>query len=241
MSRTLNLLSAGAAQGLVTALTQRLGQELAVTVSGRFGAVGAMREAFEAGESCDVFISTHAMVLDMASGGALQIETLAPLGHVETGVAVRCGPSGSKESDKFPHPDVSSAQALARALQACDALYFPDPQRATAGIHFAKVLRLLGLEDSLRSRFHTFPNGATAMREMAASDSARPLGCTQKTEILFTPGVEWVGPLPKGFELATVYTAAVSSQARDRSLAHEFVALLAGSQAASVRKATGFV
>ena len=51
------------------------------------------------------------------------------------------------------------------------------------------------------------------MRALAASRSARPIGCTQATEILSTPGVTVAGALPAGFELATTYTAAVAANA----------------------------
>ena len=52
------------------------------------------------------------------------------------------------------------------------------------------------------------------MREMAACGEPGVVGCTQVTEILDTPGVRWVGALPRGYELATVYTAAVCAQAQ---------------------------
>ena len=40
------------------------------------------------------------------------------------------------------------------------------------------------------------------MREMAASDEGNAIGCTQITEIKYTPGVALVGPLPVEFELS---------------------------------------
>jgi len=229
--RNLNLLCAGAAQGLVRALAPRLLDELGATVSGRFGAVGAMKEAFDAGEPCDLIVLTQAMIGEMAQQGLVEPATLAPLGRVRTGVAVRGG---------TPHPDVTTPEALARALGAADALYFPDPQRATAGIHFERVLRELGLLQALGPRLRTFPNGATAMRELAAAASAAPIGCTQVSEILYTPGVELVAPLPARFELATVYTAAVSARAGNAGLAARVVAVLAGAQAAALREGSGF-
>ena len=163
--------------------------------------------------------------------GRSRTRTPAPLGRVRTGVAVRAG---------TPHPDVTTPEALARALEAADAIYFPDPQRATAGIHFERVLRELGLLERLGPRLRTFPNGATAMRELAAAGSAAPIGCTQITEILYTPGVELVAPLPLRFELATVYTAAVSARTADVQTAERFVALLAGAESAGLRAQSGF-
>ena len=89
----------------------------------------------------------------------------------------------------------------------------PDTKASTAGIHVAKVLAQLGIADEVATRLKIYPNGATAMRELAASDAERPIGCTQSTEIIATKGVELSGSLPKGCELATMYTAGVTTSA----------------------------
>ena len=137
----------------------------------------------------------------------MQRDTIAPLGRVATGVAVRAGE---------PLPDIADGAALARALRAATGILFPDPARATAGIHFANVLKRLGVYAEVEARLATFPNGATAMRELA--QAARPglLGCTQITEIKYTPGVTLVGPLPGDYALSTVYSVAVCTRARSR-------------------------
>jgi molybdate transport system substrate-binding protein len=158
-------------------------------------------------------------------------DSITPLGVVKTGVAVRAGDAP---------PDIASGAALRSALLAASGVYFPDPEKATAGIHFMKVLKSLGVDGALRERLRTFPNGATAMGAMAASGDAGAIGCTQVTEILFTSGVRLVGLLPKEFELATVYTAAVCTKAREPQAAREFVALLASDEAAPVRADCGF-
>ncbi|EHR71250.1 ABC-type molybdate transport system, periplasmic component [Burkholderiales bacterium JOSHI_001] len=228
---TLNLLSAGAARGLVLALQAQFSAATGATLNVSFGAVGAMREALLGGAPCDVIILTDALIDALAQEGRADATSRAALGRVRTGVAVRAG---------CPHPDVATAAGLKAALQGADALYFPDPAKATAGIHFAHVMRELGVHDALAPHFHAHPNGATAMRELAASTSPQPIGCTQVTEILYTPGVELVGLLPTEFELATVYTAAVTPQAADAALAAQFIALLAGDSALALRRAGGF-
>ena len=45
-------------------------------------------------------------------------------------------------------------------------MYLPDPERSTAGVHFVKVLRDLGIHDAVAARLRAFPNGAMAMREL---------------------------------------------------------------------------
>ena len=231
MTATLHLLCAGAAQGLVKALQPRLLADAGAAIAGRFGAVGAMQEALLAGEPCDVFVSTDKMIGDLVEAGRLRRESRAPLGRVFTGIAVRAAAR---------HPDVAAPESLKAALLAADAIYCPDALRSTAGIHFAGVMRELGLFDTLEPRFRTYPNGATAMREMAANAAPNLIGCTQVTEILYTDGVELVARLPARFALATTYTAAVSTGAADPALAAKFVAMLAGADTRALRQAGGF-
>jgi len=229
--KTLKLLSGGAAQGLVAQLRDRAAKEIGCAIEGTFGAVGAMRDKLLTGEACDVIILTQALVDQLAADGHLAGKSQRALGVVKTGIAVKAGASV---------PQVADASSLKAALLAARGVYFPDPVKATAGIHFMKVLTALGIAEQLGERLRPFPNGATAMREMAQSAETGLIGCTQVTEILYTPGVQLVALLPPEFELATVYTAAVCTRAQEPLAAAEFVRMLAGSEAAELRKAGGF-
>jgi len=229
--KTLKLLSGGAAQGLVAQLQGRAAREIGCEIEGTFGAVGAMRDKLLAGEPCDVVILTQALVDQLAADGRVAGTSQRAVGVVKTGVAVKAGAA---------LPPVSDAASLKAALLAARGVYFPDPVKATAGIHFMKVLNALGVATQLGGRLRPFPNGATAMREMAQSSETDLVGCTQVTEILYTPGVQLVGLLPREFELATTYTAAVCTGAQEPLAAAEFVRMLAGDEAAALRKAGGF-
>ena len=223
----LDFVSAGAAHGLVSTVARERGIE----VAGSFGAVGAQLEKFRAGAPCDIVILTHAQVTELEARGEVVADTCADLGAVATSVAVRAD---------SPPPDVATPEALRAALRAADAIYFPDPAKATAGIHFAKVLDDLGIAAEVASRLRTFPNGSTAMAEMAKA-AGSPIGCTQATEILATPGIRLVGALPKGCDLETVYTVAVSARAQRPGEARDFARDLAGERTRAARAKAGFV
>lgn len=204
MTARLAVLSAGAAQAALTGLAARLGVEL----QAEFGAVAAMRRRFLDGAACDVLVLTRPMIEELAARG--QLSSWNDLGSVRTAIAVR-------ESD--PLPDVRSADKLRAALVAAQEIYFPDPQTATAGIHFAGVLKQLGVS----GKRCTFASGAIAMREMAAARAARVIGCTQETEIRNTPGAKLVAPLPEGLELTTLYSAGIARGSAKAELARGFV------------------
>lgn len=231
MMKTLNILSGGAAQGLVGQVREAFAASHGATIEGSFGAVGMMKDKLLAGEPCDVVILTAALIQELESQGHVVAGSAAPLGVVRTGVAIKAGQ---------PLPAIDSPAALKALLRKASGIYFPDPVKATAGIHFMKVLQTLGLDQELADRLRPFPNGATAMREMAQAAGDDLVGSTQVTEILYTPGVALVGVLPKEFELATVYTAAVCSRAVDPAAATALIALLTADTSAALRESGGF-
>lgn len=230
-SAILHLLSGGAAQGLVTQLQDRFRSQHHFDIAGTFGAVGLMKDGLLAGQPCDVIILSQALISELAGSGHVQAASARALGAVKTGVAVKTGE---------PPVDVSNPAALKAALQGARGIYFPDPVKATAGIHFMRVLRELGLDAELAARLRPHPNGAAAMKAMAECGEPGLLGCTQVTEILLTPGVDLVATLPKAFELATVYTAAVCTASQQSQAAGELIALLASPETAAARLACGF-
>lgn len=209
---TLRLLAGGAAQSLVD--RARGGFD----IQGTFSAVGAMRDKLLAGEPADIVILSRVLVEQLARSGHVVASTMRDVARVATSVAVR-------EGD--PLPAIGDKAGLAAAVAAADEIHFPDPAQATAGIHFARVMREIGVWDRVEPRLKLAPNGNTAMRALAASTAARPIGCTQETEIRATPGIVLVGPLPPGCDLTTVYTAAVTSTAQAPAEAARFIARLA--------------
>lgn len=227
----LKILSGGAANGLVTAVTPAFSAESGLSLNGDFGAVGGMRDRFLGGEEVDLLILTRKIIDALAAEGLVVAETVADLGRVVTGVARRSG---------SPAEDLSTPEALRAALTGADAIYFPDPVKATAGIHFASVMDRLGITDEVKDRFRLFPNGQTAMAAMASDVEANPIGCTQITEILNTPGVDYMGDLPGDLGLATVYTAAVTTRAVHPKAARTLIAHLTAPEAAALRQRIGF-
>ena len=92
----------------------------------------------------------------------------------------------------------------------------------------------------MRSKFRVFPNGATAMGEMAKSQESGLIGCTQVTEINYTEGVDLVDVLPAEFELSTDYTLGVCTHTQNPAHAELLADLLTGDASAAVRKQGGF-
>ena len=231
MSATLALLCAGAVKGLVLAIGPGFTEDAGTAISAQFGAVGAMREALRQGAACDVLVLTEALLVELEASGEVMPGSRVAVGRVRTGIAV---------VDGAPLPTIHDAAALRATLLGASALYFPDAERSTAGAHVAHVLRRLGVDEALAPRCRMFVNGANAMRTLGESGDVQAIGCTQITEIRYTPGIVLAGPLPAAFELATTYSAAIARDAGEPALARRFIEALTGARSRDIRLAGGF-
>jgi molybdate transport system substrate-binding protein len=227
----LKVLSGGAAAAVVQGVQQQFEQETGGTVAGTYSAVGQMRDQLVQGAPCDLIILTRELIDALVASGHVVAGSARSLGLVRTGVAVRTGE---------PMPAIQTRAQLAAAFAQAKGIYFPDAQKATAGIHFMRVLKALGLDERMAPAFRQFPNGATAMREMAASREPGLIGCTQVTEINYTPGVTLVGNLPAEFELVTDYTLGVCTGAAQPQQAARLAELLCGAASSAIRRQGGF-
>jgi molybdate transport system substrate-binding protein len=227
----LTLLSGGAAHGLFKMLAQDFESKTGYGLSGTFGAVGAMREGLEAGQPADVLILTRQIIDELSLAGDVIPDSIADIGIVQTALAIRSGD---------PVIVLDGAAALVDALLAADEIHFPDPARATAGIHFSGVIDRLGLTERIADTLRLHPNGTTAMAALSHSTARRPLGCTQVTEILAEHGAKLVAPLPDGLDLTTVYTGAVCTRSVHIDAARAFVAYITSARTLPQRRECGF-
>lgn len=220
-------MSAGAAKGLLHTIAASKG----IILEGEFGAVGVIRDRLNAGAKCDVIVLTAAMIAELAAAGQVDAGTVIGLGTVHTGVAL----PASK-----PAIQIDSVESLRALCAGASKIYFPDPVRATAGIHCLKVLTALGFAESHKDRFATCPNGATATRAMADSGEENAIGITQCSEILYTQGVQYAGALPVPYAPSTVYSAAITNCAASVAGAMRLLKALSSMKSKTARVSAGF-
>jgi molybdate transport system substrate-binding protein len=225
----LDIISAGAAMGLSRSI---LGAQISINVGINFGAVRTMYDYFVTGVPCDLLLLTRTQMEELDTAGCLVEGSMVDVGHVKTGIAV-C-------KDDATNPDISNTDSLKATLLASTSLYCPDMKQSTAGLHVLGMLQKLGIWDAMKGHISEHPNGATAMRMMDSSNDPHPLGCTQVTEILYTPSVRLVGLLPKEFELSTVYTIAVPKRSTQPEAALAAVQQLCSPANQAARTAAGF-
>jgi len=230
----IRVLSGGAAAGVVKGIQEDFENTHQCKINGTFSAVGAMRDLVLQGEACDLVILSKSLVEELVSSGHVDPISVKSLGIVPTGIAI---PSKRTSSS----PKITTVDELKEAFMSAPALYFPDMQKSTAGIHFMKVMKTLGLDEELADRFKTFPNGATAMAQMALDPNTNVIGGTQTTEINICPGVNLVGLLPQALELNTDYTLGICKNSKNPDLAKILANVLVGNDSLAIRQQIGYL
>jgi molybdate transport system substrate-binding protein len=196
-----------------------------------FDGVTAIVKRVQAGETADVVMISRQGIDGFVKDGKVAASNVTVFARAGTGVAIRKG---------APKPDISSSEALKRALLSAKSISCPDPKLGGAtGIHFEKVLDRLGIRDEVRAKT-VFPNppGGAAIARIVASGEAE-IGVHLIQELLEDTGIEIVGPLPGDLQNIIVMAAAIMANAKDVPAAKALVDFLRAPAAATVIRAKG--
>jgi len=178
----------------------------------------------DAGEPFDILISGSAPVDEWIKDGKIIAETRAEIARSGIGVGVRAGAH---------KPDVSSVEAFKRALLEAKSIAY---LKVGSGIYLAGMLERLGIAEALKPKV-TRPD-SDIVSELVAKGEVE-LGMVVITQILTTPGVELVGPLPPEIQSYVTFTAGISANSKAPEAARDLIKFLIGPTAAPVIKAQG--
>jgi molybdate transport system substrate-binding protein len=135
-------------------------------------------------------------------------------------------------------PDISSADALKRALLAAKSITYSNPAGGGAsGIHFAKVLDQLGIANEMKPKTVFLPKPGPV--GVLVANGEAEIAVHQVPELIHVAGIEVVGPLPGDLQLTIVVWAAVMKSAGDAAAAKALVDFLLSPEAAQVIRAAG--
>jgi molybdate transport system substrate-binding protein len=184
----------------------------------------AFERKAEAGEPFDLIISGSGPVADWIRRGRLTAETQTVIAKSGIGVAIRAG---------APKPDISSIEDFKRALLAAKSIAY---LRVGSGLHVHPLLERLEIADAVKDRV-TRPE-TDIVSELVAKGEI-DLGIVVITQILTTPGVELVGPLPAELQSYVTFVGAVNPNAIEPAGARELLRFLRGPSAVRVIRAQG--
>jgi molybdate transport system substrate-binding protein len=212
------------ARAIATVL-EKVGPEFEKTTGHKLTVISSYSPQFvariNAGETFDVVCAPPPVLDGLIKSGKAAADSKTNLVRSAVGVAVRAG---------APKPDISSVEAFKRALlNAKSITYRPVP-----GV--PQLIERLGLKDAIATKV-TIPN-TDISTELVAKGEVE-LVVVVITQILTTPGVELVGPLPPEIQLFTAFGGAVSVNSNAPDAARDLLKFLKGPAAISVIRAQG--
>jgi molybdate transport system substrate-binding protein len=222
------VLTAGAFKQVVLALVPDFEKQTGNKVVVDNDTAGGLKKRIEGGEIFDVAVITPAVLDELASAGKIAAGTRVNLASVGIGVVVKEG---------APKPDVSTVEALKRALLDAKSVAYIDPASGgSSGIYVDKLLERLGIADQVRPKAKLKKGGYVA--ELIASGEAE-IGVHQISEIVPVKGAALAGPLPKEIQNITTYAAGLSVSPQNKEAAQALIKALSGPAAAAVLKSKG--
>ena len=184
-----------------------------------------MVRRIQAGEPFDFLVAAPGQIDGLVKEGRIISETRTNLTRSGIGMQVRAGTS---------KPDISSVEAFKRALLNAKSIgYLKEGQ---SGVYLATLLERLGIAEAIASKV-TRPD-TDIVSELVAKGEIE-LGMVVITQIITTPGVELVGPLPAEIQSYITFTAGVSTAAKAPEAARDLIKFLQGPSAPPVIKSQG--
>jgi molybdate transport system substrate-binding protein len=195
-----------------------------------YGPSGALLRKFDGGAPADVFI-TDAPALDaLLTRGKVTAERVK-LASTGIGICVRKG---------APKPDVSTADALKRALLAAKSVGHASP--AGGSVTGGPVLRMfeaMGIAKEIAAKTKLSMGGPDSRVSVLVSSGEAEIGLQQASELYSNPDVEVIGMLPPEFQQISVYAASLTTGGRQPDAAKTLIHHLAAPQAMTIYKAKG--
>jgi molybdate transport system substrate-binding protein len=177
------------------------------------------------GEDIDVVIMVGDALGKLADQGKIAPGTRVDLARSRIGAVVRAG---------APHPDISTPEALKRALLNAKSIAYSD---SASGVYIQNELfRRLGIEAQVAPKGHMIP--ATPVAEIVARGEAE-IGFQGIAELKPVHGVDQLGPIPAELQKVTILSAGVVAGARQAEAGKAFIAYLASPRSAPAIAETG--
>jgi molybdate transport system substrate-binding protein len=150
---------------------------------------------------------------DLAKDGKVIPDSRVELVRSGIGIAVKAG---------SPHPDISSADSVKRALLAAKSIAYSD---SASGVYVSSTMfGKLGIVDEMKDKARKIP--ATPVGEIVAHGDAE-IGFQQISELKPVQGIDIVGPLPADLQQVTVFSAGIATVSKEPDAGKALIKFLA--------------
>lgn len=181
-----------------------------------------MMNRLKGGEVVDLVILSAASLDELIKAGI--VGNRVDLARSGIGVAVRSG---------APKPDISSGEALKRAVLAAKSVVYST---GPSGIYLSGLFERMGIAPQVKSKLKQV-QGEPAGLSIARGESE--IGFQQMSELLPVPGIDIVGPLPPDVQQITTFSAGFHARAEQPQAAKALVEFFTAPAAAPVIRRKG--
>ena len=203
------------------------------TLMSTYDSTGQIVKRIEAGEDVDVVMINRSGIESLAKVRKVIAGSVTDVASSIAAVAVRKG---------APRPDISSAEAFKRALLSAKSIARPSPAiGGSSGNHITKVLERLGITNEVNAKsvmYNSPEKMAGSPGDLVAKGQAE-IALHQLQDLMAVPGIEVVGPFPGELRGTFMFSAAVTSSAKETEAGKSLIKFLGTSEAMAVIKAKG--
>ena len=207
----IRVFSGGAPQAALRALAPGFEQATGHRIHFTFALVTSIERKLANGDKPDLIVLPAALITAMEKSIPLRPEGRGVLARV--GVAVIC-------REGAPPPDISSADAIRKALLAARSVAVPEPG-TPSGAHLARLIEQLGVADATKPKLIVraeIDGGA----ELVARGEA-DIGFYLLSEVRSAKGIRIVGLLPSALQSFVLYGTAIPADNASPGPALSFV------------------
>src|SRR5579871_2806785 len=173
--------------------------------------VNAIPMRLDRGEPADVLILVGYALDDLIKKG--KAVNRVDLVNSKIGIAVKAG---------SPKPDISSADAIKRALLAAKSVAYSD---SASGVYIStEMFDKLGITAEMKDKAKKIP--ATPVAEIVARGEAE-IGMQQISELKAISGIDIIGPLPDPLQKVTVFSAGIATASKEPEAGRALIKFLA--------------
>ena len=198
------------------------------TLRFNLGTTGGVLNKLKAGEQGDVIVISDEAAIALERDGKIAAGTRADLASSVFGVVVK---------KSAPSPDVSSPEALKKAVLAARTISYPDPVAAAAsGGYIESVFAQMGIKDEARQKAALKPMGVLVGDAVAKGEAE--LGLSFVSEFVANPTLKVV-MFPAALQKPQLYMAGVFAGTGHGDAARAFIAFVTSPAARTKLKAAG--
>ena len=190
-----------------------------------WGGTEGLAKRISSGEVVDIVIVAAPNIDKLIMEGKLVAGGRVDIAKSGVGIALRTG---------LPKPDISSAEAVKRAVLAATLVAYST---GPSGFYIADLFKKMGIADQIKDKVRQPASGAP-LGELVARGEA-DLGFEQISNLLHVKGIDYLGPLPPDIQNITVYSAGVHTAAPAPDAARALVKFLTAPEAGPIIRKIG--